>query len=291
MKKTILFFSVLLFTTVTVGQFLTTGTATTDNKYRMGGIGIGCSSLPSFGTNKFLVKGNASFSGNVGVGTTSPSSKFHLLNGTLTIGNYFTSYDDANIDWGLKSSRSIIVKPDNGSIFGSIDVQYNSSLIQTAIATCNGCYSFKALLNDAVLRGNSFGNFIICNEQGGGIKFETTGDATDGTTSYFSSKTQMFIDKNGNIGIGTGDAQLNPADKLAVNGNIHTKEVRVDLIGWLDYVFEKEYKLLPLPELEKQITVNKHLPEIPSAQEIEQNGLLIGEMNKKLLQKVEELTL
>ncbi|UII75898.1 hypothetical protein LV716_16785 [Flagellimonas sp. HMM57] len=91
----------------------------------------------------------------------------------------------------------------------------------------------------------------------------------------------------GNVGIGT----INPDAKLAVNGNIHTKEVKVDLVGWPDYVFEKEYNLPTLEEVEAHITEKGHLQDIPSAKEVEENGIKLGEMNAKLLQKIEELML
>lgn len=61
--------------------------------------------------------------------------------------------------------------------------------------------------------------------------------------------------------------------------------------GWADYVFENDYNLMPLPELEKFITTYKHLPEIPTAEEVVKNGLELKEMNALLLKKVEELTL
>lgn len=62
-------------------------------------------------------------------------------------------------------------------------------------------------------------------------------------------------------------------------------------MGWPDYVFAKKYKLPTLQEVENQIKTNGHLVNIPSAIEVENNGVLLGEMNKKLLEKVEELTL
>jgi hypothetical protein len=101
------------------------------------------------------------------------------------------------------------------------------------------------------------------------------------------SSIKMLMSANGNLGIGT----TTPDQKLSVNGMIHAKEIIVDLIGWPDYVFEEDYELMPLEKLEKKIKEDKHLPEIPSAKEIENNGVLLGEMNKKLLQKIEELTL
>jgi hypothetical protein len=92
---------------------------------------------------------------------------------------------------------------------------------------------------------------------------------------------------SGNVGIGIVD----PQNKLDVNGTIHAREVKVDLIGWADYVFAPTYKLRPLSEVEQFIKTNGHLPEIPKAEEVKQNGVNLGEMQTKLLQKVEELTL
>ena len=92
---------------------------------------------------------------------------------------------------------------------------------------------------------------------------------------------------SGNVGIG----HSNPTDKLEVNGTIHSKGVRADMNGWPDYVFEADYELPPLADIEKYIEVHGHLPNMPSAAEVASNGILLGEMNKRLLEKVEELTL
>ncbi|KRD05414.1 hypothetical protein ASE21_20875 [Flavobacterium sp. Root901] len=98
----------------------------------------------------------------------------------------------------------------------------------------------------------------------------------------------FFVMAN-NVGIGT----ISPDEKLTVKGKIHTQEVRVDMLGPLvpDYVFENEYKLKTLEEVENYIRENKHLPEVPSAYDIEKNGLMLAEMNMALLKKIEELTL
>lgn len=116
-----------------------------------------------------------------------------------------------------------------------------------------------------------------------------------GAQNSLSSITQ----KNGMIGIGTS----NPDQKLTVKGKIHTQEVLVDLNGAVapDYVFEKyyqgqsalnsDYQMLDLKSLEAFLKQNHHLPEIPSAQKLKEDGLELKKMNLLLLQKIEELTL
>jgi hypothetical protein len=103
------------------------------------------------------------------------------------------------------------------------------------------------------------------------------------------SHSGFLISENGNIGIGTD----NPDSKLTVAGNIHAQEVKVTINAGSvpDYVFANDYKLKSLHELEDYIKQNSHLPEIPSATEIEKNGLMLAEMNLSLLKKMEEMTL
>lgn len=91
----------------------------------------------------------------------------------------------------------------------------------------------------------------------------------------------------GNICIGT----ITPTEKLEVNGTIRSKEVKVEASPWPDYVFEPNYELPTLEEIEKFIKSEKHLPEVPSSAEVEENGIALGEMNALLLKKIEELTL
>lgn len=99
----------------------------------------------------------------------------------------------------------------------------------------------------------------------------------------------MRIGSDGNVAIGTTDPK---GYKLAVAGNVIAEKIKVKTYAnWPDFVFNADYRLPSLQQLEAFIAANKHLPEIPSAKEIEENGHDLGEMNKKLLQKVEELTL
>ncbi|WP_437398692.1 hypothetical protein [Flagellimonas lutimaris] len=99
---------------------------------------------------------------------------------------------------------------------------------------------------------------------------------------------RMKVQSNGKVGIGTAS----PDAKLTVKGDIHAEEVKVDLsVPGPDYVFKEDYDLKSLAEVKKYIEEHGHLPNIPSAQEMEENGIHLGEMNMKLLEKIEELTL
>lgn len=117
----------------------------------------------------------------------------------------------------------------------------------------------------------------------GAIRFYTNGAA--------NSNERMRIDKDGNVTIGT--TTIPAGYKMAVAGNMIAEKVKVrkQSSGWPDYVFSPTYKLPRLEEVEKFTKENSHLPEIPSAKEIEKEGQDLGEMNRLLLKKVEELTL
>lgn len=117
--------------------------------------------------------------------------------------------------------------------------------------------------------------------------------------SFSQKKFSNLTEKNGKIGIGT----KNPDELLTVKGTIHTQEVRVDLQGAVapDYVFEHyfqgksdskpEYVLFSLKDLEQFIEQHHHLPKIPAASEMDEQGMSLKEMNLLLLEKIEELTL
>ncbi|MFD1631677.1 hypothetical protein [Pseudopedobacter beijingensis] len=104
---------------------------------------------------------------------------------------------------------------------------------------------------------------------------------------YLNSTATSFF--NGSLGIGT--KEMAAGEKLSVNGKIRAKEIKVETANWPDYVFDESYQLPDLKETEHFIKTNKHLPGIPSAKEVEEHGVSLGEMNAKLLKKIEELTL
>nr|WP_315419266.1 hypothetical protein [uncultured Pedobacter sp.] len=98
----------------------------------------------------------------------------------------------------------------------------------------------------------------------------------------------MRIASNGDVMIGT---TLSNGYKFSVNGNIRAKEIKVETSNWPDYVFKAGYKFASLEETENYINTHKHLPDVPAAAVVEKEGISLGEMNKILLKKIEELTL
>ncbi|MGD8779801.1 MAG: hypothetical protein PVH88_12670 [Ignavibacteria bacterium] len=124
-----------------------------------------------------------------------------------------------------------------------------------------------------------------------GVKLGISGSiaAIQGSSAQDTDENFAINPSCGNVGIGTLDPQ---GYKLAVAGDMIAEEVVVKLEDdWPDKVFEEDYDLKPLTEVENFIKENKRLPDIPSAEEVKEEGLSIGEMQAKLLEKIEELTL
>jgi hypothetical protein len=115
--------------------------------------------------------------------------------------------------------------------------------------------------------------------ENGSINFATNG-----------ANQRMEINEYGQVGIGT-TTHIDNFTKLTVAGRIHAQEVKVTAGAGADFVFDKDYNLPGITETEDFIKANQHLPGIPSAEEMQQNGINLGEMQIKLLQKIEELTL
>ncbi len=117
------------------------------------------------------------------------------------------------------------------------------------------------------------------------------------STDVVNTKTDQLIlgTKNFFTGVYVGEKSnttaVDPSVKLWVNGKIKTRSILVDPKNWADYVFDKDYQLASLRDIEAFIKINKHLPEVPTRAEVNANGVNVGEMNEILLKKVEELTL
>jgi hypothetical protein len=118
-------------------------------------------------------------------------------------------------------------------------------------------------------------------EGGNVLKIGATGGNVAPSTGVIN------ITNTGNVGIGT----LTPQSEFSVKGTITAQRVKVIQTGWADYVFHKSYQLPSLADVEAYVHSNQHLEGIPSAAEVAKDGVDVGEMNKKLLAKVEELTL
>ncbi len=135
---------------------------------------------------------------------------------------------------------------------------------------------------------NSYGiKFVANSDEVAGLQIKYSPYASSyGSLSY---TTGIFMGLDGYVGIGT---TATGTCRLAVDGKIGAREIKVTLGSFADYVFDKTYKLRSLYDLDKFIQMNKHLPGIPTAKEVEENGgVELGKMNVKLLEKVEELTL
>lgn len=202
--------------------------------------------------------GNGELSGNVGIGTSNPTSLLSLL------------ADQPNLSIRRSSSWP---NP----------LPLPHPVINLAIAHTSSVYSNFANANNVVLRGRNSGQFIITNDGGGDIVFGTSPSGIQ----LNEDVERLRITNLGNIGVGID----NPTELFEVNGKIRAKEVKVTLDNWPDYVFKENYNLISPSEIEAFINENGHLPKIPSASEVVENGLELGKMNKLMMEKIEELTL
>lgn len=120
------------------------------------------------------------------------------------------------------------------------------------------------------------------------LNFQDGAESLLSLTSYqFPNNQIMNIKGNGEIGIGTNKTA---GFALSVNGKIRAREVQI-YSSWADFVFEPDYNLMSLEQVDSYIRLNRHLPEVPTAEEVEKNGINLGEINATLLRKIEELTL
>ena len=152
---------------------------------------------------------------------------------------------------------------------GAATYNYHSNYPQTPLFT-NSSLTIEGVSYPSKAQTESYVN-------PSGISLARNIWVTGSQSNYFKS----------NVGIGTS----NPKKLLDVAGTIHAQNIEVDLTGWSDFVFDTDYKLPSLKEVEAHIQEYKHLPNIPSEKQVKEEGINIGEMQAKLLQKIEELTL
>jgi len=254
----------------------------------------------------FTINASASGNGNVGIGTTSPEVP-------LQIGNY--SANQAITLAAGSAGTSIIrfntLNNTQGNFISSTDAnsQYGNSLIQfgrrwnadaTPAVTFNlgtgnvgiGTESPSSQLHVESSANSSWATQIINNgtTNANGLYVNIGSGSTGVPFRVDVNGSDMFqVSNNGNIAIGTTDSQ---GHKLAINGDIIATKITVKpYANWPDYVFKPQYHLPSLAEVKKYIDQNQHLPDVPSAATVEKDGQDLGEMNKILLKKVEELTL
>lgn len=221
-----------------------------------GRIGIGTTNLSG---DKLTVAGNVNIGGE-GYG----SLKIRHINGkdaaTSSLGNLYLNYGTEKDVWvgnSIKSSSLLV--------YGNI--RSSGFLLSD---------TYRNLSSDAMLMYDN--NKITLG----------SGNSAQYVAVKSGGQERVVVNKDGKVGIGTTTTGNH---RLAVEGSIGAREIKVEASGWSDFVFEKDYYLPPLKEVENYIKLKGHLKDIPSAKEVERNGFYLGEMDAKLLQKIEELTL
>jgi hypothetical protein len=250
--------------------------------------------------------------GNVGIGTTSPLNLLHV---SKSNGTAYSSTAQMRISsGGSGGSRATILLSDDALSDGKISY-LPASVSENRLLSL----SASSVESDFVIRGNGnigigttspVAKLSISNGGAGGLEIDPVSGTNGGTdilsynrsTSAYKQLTAkaynfafgtsttnnaLVILNGGNIGIGIAS----PSEKLSVNGNISAKKIIVTQLGWSDYVFNDDYKLRSLSSVESFIRQNKHLPEVPSAKEVEDKGISVGDNQALLLKKIEELTL
>lgn len=265
--------------------------------------------------------------GNIGIGTATPAEKLQIDNGSLYGFNSTDAFIKIKRRQGQASIKGIFdntsgydghVIIDAGRTTDAIFLNHylNSNVYiasgggKVAIGSATASHTldvegdgrFKDQLeldgqSEASSTSQVNGHLILTSSQTGLVN--SFGIHTDGINAHSwiqsrhkTSSATFDLSLNprgGNVGIGT----TNPTEKLEVAGTVYSREVKVEVAAGTgpDYVFEPDYDLRTLEETAAYIKTNKHLPEIPSAKEMEANGVQLGEMNMLLLKKIEELTL
>jgi|688.fasta_scaffold147717_1 hypothetical protein len=258
-------------------------------------------------------------SGNVGIGTVSPYSILHVngsnsglsqfsgtIRGVFTVSpnNYVPGQIQA-LDFlyapGSNPTVRIGAFHDNSGsklIFGTSNNYASGITNSSMVIDANGNVGIGTSVPNDILeikQGVGWAQRITYTPDGSYLRLSSNQIASftssgGGNSLYFNNSNSgniLIATGGGNVGIGT----INPTERLSVNGNIRAKKLIVTQSGWPDYVFSTTYKLRTINELANYLVTNKHLPDMPSAKDVEEKGLDIGKMQSALLKKIEELTL
>ncbi len=219
-----------------------------------------------------------------------------------------TSWDDANIGlysvgFGQNTTSSGIASFSSGAnCIASANQAFSAGNSCTASATT--AFAFGLLNTSSANLSTTFGSSLIAESLGSFVigTYNFTSPAYSGTSiiatdplfvigngSSTLRNNALTVLKNGNVLINKV-TQINTNYILDVNGKIRANEIVINTTG-ADFVFEKNYTLMPLSLLEQKVKEEKHLPGIATAAEMQENGVGLAELNKSLLQKTEELTL
>jgi hypothetical protein len=223
----------------------------------------------------------------MGLGIADPQEKLHIVGGNVILNSLNPSIklQQAAVDKAFLdlSSDDFRLGTLAGNTAGSVRVRVNGQ--ERMNISPEGTMN---LVNgqDASLTSN--GHLMIGSTSGSNIVIDNNEIIARGINGSVGSL--LLQNDGGSVRI--GNVSVPTGYKFAINGKMICEELRVKLASsWPDYVFQKNYKLLPLNQLRNFVKVNKHLPNIPSAIEVEKEGIAVGEMQKKLVEKVEELTL
>ncbi|HEX7905822.1 MAG TPA: hypothetical protein VF487_18250 [Chitinophagaceae bacterium] len=253
------------------------------------------------------------------IGNTSTAHQYFFLNGGLGTGSALGAPKLTSAftpSFGFESNDNnlhILTAPAGTNVSGNRAMSFSSNG-NIGIGTSNPLAKFQIgdrfTFEDGGWKGIAYNiawdnslntNARIVSAPSAGIYFTDLGNilftsAPNGAagTALNNGIHSLLIHNSGQVGIGTGYEKAGFQDlnyKLFVEGGIRARKVKVDQGSWPDFVFHPEYQLPSLSDLEKYIQENKHLPEVPSATEIEKNGLDLGDTQATLLKKIEELTL
>ena len=241
-----------------------------------------------------LIRMTINNDGNVGIGTITPTRKFEVLSPTNDIAYFRDNSTASEVNFRGNATQTIFD-------FGNrpLQVQFNSVPSFTLNTSGNMGIGITSPAQKLHINGNSMlsgANPKQFYDWSGIAAFSTGifGNTTNDTrfSIYTNSAGEAFSVNyyNGNVNIGA--TNMPAGYKLAIGGDVIAERVVVKLqSNWPDYVFSPNYKRTTLSEIGEFINKNHHLPNVPSAQEVAKNGIDIGQMNSKLLEKIEEMTL